>query len=77
MNGMAWRPVSHGVSHCLKSEKLSSIGNWGYQGNFKPVFFYEKISRKNTHKQKATNKIKISEQKTTKATVFCVTTLRG
>ena len=76
MSGMAWRPVSHGVSlkgvfHCSKSAKLSSIGNWGYQGNFKPVFFYEKISRKNTHKQKPTKKTKISEQKTTKATVFC------
>ena len=26
---------------CLK--KLSSIGNWGYRGNFKPVFFRERF----------------------------------
>ena len=40
----------------------SSIIKWGYQDNFKPVFFYEKISRTQKHsKQKSTNKTKLSK----------------
>ena len=52
-------------------ELESSIGKWGNQGNFKPVyFFYEKISHaQKAHKQKRANKTKISKQKT--SAVFC------
>ena len=45
----------------------SSMGKWGHQDHFKPVyfFFFTKIfhTRKNTDKQKQTNKTKISALK--------------
>ena len=45
---------------------------WGYQGNFKPVyfFFYEKISHEQKHKQTLTNKTKLRKHKIFKTTIF-------
>ena len=50
---------------------VSSIVNWSYPDYFKPVFFF--FYKKVWHAQNANQltKVKISEQKTTKATVSC------
>ena len=60
---------------------VSSIGNWGWQDNFKSIFFffiYEKISHtQNTHNRTLANKTKTSKQKTTKTTIFCAHELTG
>ena len=62
-------------NYCLLPETQvneSSIVKWGYQDNFKPAYFFTKRFRvhKNTHKQKSTNKTKLSKHQTTKATIF-------
>ena len=53
---------------------VSSTVKWLYQDNFKPVFFLFFMKRfrvhKNTHKQKLTNKTKLSKHWTTKAPIF-------
>ena len=40
----------------------SSMGNWGHQDHFKPVYVFTKRFQmpQNTYKQKQTNKTKIS-----------------
>ena len=59
----------------LKGVHVSSIVDWGYEDNFRPVYFF--FSRKDSARiktlanKKLINKTKISEQKTTKATIFC------
>ena len=61
--------------------RVSSIVKWGYKDNFKPVYFFLRKNFKRTKTQimpKPTNKIKLSEQKTTKATIrFAEKLLRG
>ena len=54
---MRWKWLGKYVAGGLRGVHVSSIGNWGYQGNFKPVyfFFYEKIS----HTQKVPNPTKM------------------
>ena len=43
----------------METLESSSIVKWGYQDNFKPVyFFYEKILRAQKHSQAKQNKIK-------------------
>lgn len=54
-----------------KSSCISSIGRWGYQGNFKSaylfIYFTKRFSvHKNTYKQKQTNKILTNKNELTK-----------
>ena len=64
MVSTAWKTNSINV-------KKSSIVNWGYQDNFKPVYFFlqKDFARTKTFTSKnELTKTKISEQKTTKTT---------
>ena len=37
---MRWKWLGKYVAGGLRGVHVSSIGNWGYQGNFKPVYFF-------------------------------------
>ena len=53
---------------------ISSIAKWGYQDNFKPVYFFftKKISRvKNTSQAKMNLQNKFKQTLTNKKTIFC------
>ena len=59
---------------CILNVRNSSIVKWGYQDSPKPVHFFvwkDFACTKVQIKPKPTNKIKLSKQKTTKATIFC------
>ena len=68
---------SNSVSKIPKKRQVhdSSIEKWGYQDNFKPIYFFflrKDFKRTKTQiNQNQPTKTKISEQKTTKATVSC------
>ena len=49
------------MENFIFSAVCSSVVKWGYQGNFKPVFFYEKISRAQKYSQANNQQNKIKQ----------------
>ena len=65
----------------LRGVYVSSIGNWGYEANFKAVYFFlrkDSARIKTLTNKKPTNKTKTSEQKNNKGNNFlCAQTSKG